>query len=70
LPAAIVVASHFVATIKIVTAQKPLIHRHLCMASRFAQKNARAENFLPRRSASAAAAHRLRTPVGAVTHKI
>jgi len=55
---------------KFMTAQKPLIHRHLCIATIFAQENTRAQNSLPRRRAGDAVVHRLRTPHGAVTHKI
>jgi len=61
LPGAMALASDFLATTKIVTAQKPFIHRHFCVASRLARKNARAQNFLQRRCACAAVAHRLRT---------
>jgi hypothetical protein len=66
----IAVASNFLAVAKIVTAQKPLIHRHFCIMSIFTQKIARAENFSPRRCACDAVAHRLRKPDRAVTHKI
>jgi hypothetical protein len=66
----IAVASNFLAVTKIVTAQKPLIHRHFCTAPVFAQDIARAKKFLPRRCAGDAVAHCLRMPFGAVTHKI
>jgi hypothetical protein len=66
----IAVASRFLAVTKIVTAQKPLIHRHFRVTPIIAQDIARAENFLPRRCADDAAARRLRRPDSAVTHKI
>jgi hypothetical protein len=69
-PRDIAVALNFLAVTKIVTVQKPLIHRHFCMTPIFARKIARAENFLPRRCAYDAVAHRLRTPDRALTHKI
>jgi hypothetical protein len=62
--------SNFLAVTKIVTAQKPLIHRHFCVASIFAQKIARAAIFLPQAYADDAVARRLRKPNGTVTHKI
>jgi hypothetical protein len=70
LPRDIAVASIFLAVTKIVTVQKPLIHRRFYIASAFAQKIARAENFLPRRCADDVVARRLRKPDRAVTHKI
>jgi hypothetical protein len=66
----IAVASRFLAVTKIVTTQKPLIHRHFLVTPSFAQDIARAENFSPRRRTDDAAARRLRRPGGAVTHKI
>jgi hypothetical protein len=69
-PHQIAVVSDFLAKTKIATAQKPLIHRHFCIASIFARKIARAENFSPRRCASDAVTRRLRKPDRAVTHKI
>jgi hypothetical protein len=66
----IAVASNFLAAIKTVTAQKPLIHRYFCVTSIFAQKIARAKIFLPQACAEDAVAQRLRKPDGAVTHKI
>jgi hypothetical protein len=51
--------SNFLAVTKIVTAQKPLIHRHFWITSVFAQKIARAEILLPQACADDAAAHRL-----------
>jgi hypothetical protein len=66
----IAVASNFLAVAKIVTAQKPLIHRHFCITSIFVRKIARAKNFSPQACADDAVAHRLRTPERAVTHKI
>jgi hypothetical protein len=62
--------SSFLVAAKIATAQKPLIHRHLCIASIFAQKIARAESFSQRRYARDAVTRRLRKPDKAVTHKI
>jgi hypothetical protein len=62
--------SNFLAVTKIVTVQKPLIHRHFCIASTFVRKIARAENFLQRRCADDVVARRLRKPDGMVTHKI
>jgi hypothetical protein len=44
-PRDIAVASNFLAVTKIATAQKPLIHRHFCIPSIFAQDIARAQNF-------------------------
>jgi hypothetical protein len=70
LPQDIAVVSSFVAVAKIVTTQKPLIHRHFCMTSIFAQKIAHAENFSQRHCAADSAARRLQTPDRAVTHKI
>jgi len=55
---------------KIVTVQKPLIHRHFCSAQIFAQAFARAEGFSQRRSADDAVARRSRKPERAITHKI
>jgi hypothetical protein len=69
-PRDIAVASEFLAVTKIVTTQKPLIHRHFCVASIFARENARAQIFLPRHGADDVVAHRLRKPDRAVTHKI
>jgi hypothetical protein len=66
----IAVVSNFLAVAKIATAQKPLIHRHFCIMSNFAQDIARAENFSPLRYTCDAAARRLRKPDRAVTHKI
>jgi hypothetical protein len=66
----IAVASRILAVTKIVTAQKPLIHRHFCVASIFAKKIARAAIFLPQGCADGAVARRLRKPGRAVTHKI
>jgi hypothetical protein len=66
----IAVASRFLAVTKIVTTQKPLIHRHFCVASIFAKKIARAEIFLAQAGADDAGARRLRKPGRAVTHKI
>jgi hypothetical protein len=69
-PRDIAVASHFLAVTKNVIAQKPLIHRHFCVASIFARKIARAKVFLPQAGADDAVARRLRKPDRAVTHKI
>jgi hypothetical protein len=69
-PRDIAVVSSFLAAAKIVTAQKPLIHRHFRITSIFAQKIARAESFSQRRCACDAVARRLRKPDRAVTHKI
>jgi hypothetical protein len=62
--------SSFVAVAKIVTVQKPLIHRHFYVTPIFAQKFARAEGFSQQRCADDAVARRLRKPDRAVTHKI
>jgi hypothetical protein len=69
-PRDIAVASRILAATKIVTAQKPLIHRHFCVASIFPKKIARAAIFLPQAGADDAGARRLRKPGRAVTHKI
>jgi hypothetical protein len=69
-PRNIAVVSNFPAIAKIVTAKKPLIHRHFCMTSIFAQDIARAENLAQRRCTDDAVARRLRKPDRAVTHKI
>jgi hypothetical protein len=69
-PRDIAIASRFLAVTKIVTAQKPLIHGHFCVASIFAKKIARAETLLPQAGADDAVARRLRKPGRAVTHKI
>jgi hypothetical protein len=61
-PRNIAVASNFLVVTEMGTAQKPLIHRHLCIARIFAKKVPCAEIFLPQACGDEAVAQHLRKP--------